>query len=70
MCGTICFNVCRVKLSQFVRFRIFHTNTFAVAESQAEHLIPCVCFCGMPLLQMVADLQKTQKFSPAKVYTV
>ena len=40
----------------------FHGFTFAVAESQAGEINPCLSFCGVKLSQMVADPRKPRKF--------
>ena len=54
----ICFNFRRVKRSRFASFHGFRAFTFAVAESQAAEIKPCVSFCGVKLLWMVAGLRK------------
>ena len=52
------FNFCGVKLSRFASFRRSCVFTFAVAESQAREIKPCVSFCRVKLLQMVAAPRK------------
>ena len=54
----ICFNFRRVKCLRFASFHVSHVFTFAVAESQAGELKPCVSFCEVKQSWMVADPQK------------
>ena len=58
------FNFRGVKLSRFTSFCNFHIFTFAVAESQAGEIKPCVSFRGVTLSWMVADPRKPQKLKP------